>query len=101
MPAISVIGRWKKLLKAFVQLNSGEVPPRTHNLPTLAELTGLKMSERQVKFLLRLNPHYIGTRYPDDLVAFYKQYTTGYASKLFAETKELFIWVRDCLIQKR
>lgn len=90
----------EKLLKAVVQEESGSIPPRTHNLMTLARLSKLAFSEEQSRFLLRINPHYMATRYPDDLVRFYKQYTEEYAAKLLQETKEIFVWVKNSLIQK-
>lgn len=91
----------EKVIKAIIQEKSGEIPPRTHNLMTLIKLTGMSPSEGQIKFLLRLNPHYMGTKYPDDMIKFYKQYTDVYASNLFKETKEVFLWLKDCLIQKK
>lgn len=91
----------EKVLKALVQQRTAEIPPRTHNLLMLAKLTGIDLSEDQNKFLLRLNPHYIGTRYPDDLARFYKQYTEEYAANLFRETREIFLWLKDSMIRKR
>lgn len=90
----------EKILKGIIQEKTGKTPPRIHNLFTLAEQTELKLSEGQQKFILKLNPHYMGTRYPEDLADMYKKYTNEYASALFDETKELFLWLKNCLIQK-
>jgi len=91
----------EKILKALVQEESASLPPRTHNLVMLAKVTSLKFSDDQIKFLLRLNPHYMGTRYPDDLSKFRKQYTAEYATGLFEETKELFQWIKNYLIPRK
>lgn len=90
----------EKILKGIIQEKMGKPPPRIHNLFTLAEQTELKLSENQQKFILKLSPHYMGTRYPEDLADMYKKYTYEYASALFDETKELFLWLKNCLIQK-
>lgn len=87
----------EKILKAVIQEKTGTRPPRTHNLSTLADLTQISFSEAQIRFLLKLNPHYMGTRYPDDLVKFYKQYTQEYSMDLFRETKEMLLWLKNYL----
>lgn len=91
----------EKILKAIIQEKTNEIPPRTHNLFMLAKLTKISFSEDQNNFLLRLNPHYMGTRYPDDLVAFQRQYTKKYAAELFHKTEELFLWLKNFLIPKK
>lgn len=90
----------EKLLKALIQHHTGKLPPRTHNLAMLAGETGIDFPEDRAKFLLKLNPHYMGTKYPDDLLQFYKQYTMPYAQDLFRETKEHFQWLSNYLTQK-
>lgn len=62
----------EKILKAVIQERSGEIPPRTHNLPMLAKVSGLEFSDGHRRFLLQLNPHYMGTRYPDDAALLYR-----------------------------
>lgn len=91
----------EKLLKALIQQKTGKNPPRTHNLAMLAEETGIELPENRGKFLLKLNPHYMGTRYPDDLLQFYKQYTLEYAAALHRETQEIFQWLNDHLTPKK
>lgn len=91
----------EKLLKALIQQKTAKTPPRTHNLAMLADETGIGFPENRGKFLLKLNPHYMGTRYPDDLLQFYKQYTQEYATALHQETLEMFQWLKDHLTQKK
>ena len=91
----------EKILKAIIQEQTGQKPPRIHNLDTLAKLAELKLPDNYRGVLLRLNPHYMATKYPHDLTKFYKEYTQEYAYELFQETKELFLWLKNCLTQKK
>lgn len=88
----------EKILKAVVQHKTGQIPPRTHNLKTLAELAKVELPSEQDTFLLKLSAHYIGTRYPDDLSQFYKAYTVEHAKEIFEKTRGLFLWLKNCLI---
>lgn len=65
------------------------------------EETGIELPENRGKFLLKLNPHYMGTRYPDDLLQLYKQYTLEYATALHQETLEIFQWFKEHLMPKK
>ncbi|MBI2263163.1 HEPN domain-containing protein [Candidatus Berkelbacteria bacterium] len=87
----------EKILKAAVQEYSEILPLRTHNLPALARQTKLKFNQKQTEFLLRLNPHYLGTKYPEDINALYKTYTKDFATKIYKETKEFFQWLEKKL----
>ncbi|MFN0095226.1 MAG: HEPN domain-containing protein [Dehalococcoidia bacterium] len=53
----------EEALNALWAAQTGELPPRTHNLPDLA--TGLNASAAMVEGCRRLNPHYAASRYPD------------------------------------
>lgn len=87
----------EKILKAIVQHTTKKIPPRTHNLEMLTRLAKVELSLEQETFLLKLNAHYIGTRYPDDLFQFYREYTAEHAKVIFEKTKELFLWLKNCL----
>jgi len=53
--------------------------------------------EDRKKFLFGLMPHYIGTRYPEDIAKLYKQYTKAFAMRLYKETYEVFKWLEAYL----
>ncbi len=55
----------EKMLKAHVTRKTNDIPPRTHNLVHLAEITGLKLSPGQVSFLRRFGIYQLQARYPD------------------------------------
>lgn len=87
----------EKLLKAIVQERSSEDPKRTHNFKTLCQQAKLKLPENIEAFLVRLSPHYLASRYPEDMKKFYALYTTAYAAKLLQETERSFAWLRGQL----
>lgn len=56
----------EKMLKAhWVKDNSGDFPPRIHNVRRLAELTNLDLNPDQLAFLEQINTFQIEGRYPD------------------------------------
>ena len=54
----------EKRLKAILVMNTGQEPPRVHNLLHLAELLNLELSEEAEGLLFDLTQLYITTRYP-------------------------------------
>lgn len=75
-----------------------EIPLPTHNFKTLLEQAKLNdIPEDNKKFLFSLMPHYIGTRYPEDIAKLYKQYTKNFVGRLYKETCEAFKWLEAYL----
>ncbi|MBI2981755.1 MAG: HEPN domain-containing protein [Deltaproteobacteria bacterium] len=91
----------EKLLKAIVQEYTSEDPKRTHNFKTLWEQARIPLSESQMFFLLELMPHYVGTRYPEDIRSLHKTYTVEFVSKKLLETKEIYLWLKKYLTSKK
>jgi len=88
----------EKLLKAIITERTGKVPLPTHNFKILLEQASLlDLPYEKKAFLFGLMPHYIGTKYPEDINKLYKQYTSAFAKNLYAETKEAFRWLEACL----
>jgi HEPN domain-containing protein len=55
----------EKTLKAyFVCKNNNQIPPKTHNLLKLAEISGLPLTESQKLFLDEVNDFNLEVRYP-------------------------------------
>ncbi len=82
----------EKILKAIVQNKTNETPPRTHNFKILCQTAELNLPADKSELLQRLAPHYIGTRYPEDIEELYQQYSEEYVKRIFAQTEELFSW---------
>jgi HEPN domain-containing protein len=91
----------EKILKALVQERTGEVPPKTHNFTLLRKHAGLKLPAEMSDMLLTLSPHYLGTRYPEDIQNLYRQYTDEYVKELFDKTEALFQWLKSVLTSKQ
>ncbi len=88
----------EKLLKAIVAHRVKEVPIPTHNFKTLLEQAGLSdIPDDKKKFLYSLMPHYIGTKYPEDITKLYKQYTKVFVVKLYKNTYTVFKWLETYL----
>ena len=82
------------LLKAiWVEQASEGVPPRTHDLVSLAKDLGLGLSEEQTEFLRKLAEQYMPTRYADIPVEYSRQTAENYCEN----TMELFSWLRQRL----
>jgi len=54
----------EKALKAVVSGQTGQLPPRIHNLLRLAETAGIALSTTESQFLAELSAYYIQSRYP-------------------------------------
>lgn len=70
-----------------------EMPPKTHNLPELAE--ALSVHARFETEILRLNPLYVTTRYPDAANgAPDRNYNEELASQILRDAEEVMAWCR-------
>jgi len=83
----------EKILKAlFVDRNDNNIPPKTHNLVRLAELSKMELNEEQKFFLDKINDFNIQTRYPDYKLEFYKRCDVVYAQEQLNKIKEFYSW---------
>lgn len=80
----------EKALKAHVTKATGEVPPKTHNLIYLLDLTGLEFDQHDEVFLGILMKYQLEGRYPDfNPVIPSEEIVLEYLNK----TKMLLIWI--------
>lgn len=88
----------EKTLKAiFVDRNNNNMPPKTHNLVRLAEISGLDLSQDQKILLDKITDFNIQTRYPDYKFNFYKICTEEYSQGYFSKIKEVSLWLRSLI----
>lgn len=85
----------EKYLKAVVQELTNEIPPHTHNFNVLLETAGIKIYEEIEEKILRLAPHYIPTRYPEELEKLQEQYTHEATEKYINDTEEIILWLKN------
>jgi HEPN domain-containing protein len=87
----------EKILKAHYVNNTGEVPPKIHDLVRLASKTKLPISENQKNFLEKVNDFLIEARYPDEKLEFYKTCTKEFTDKNLQKIKDIYQWLKSNL----
>lgn len=86
----------EKQRKAVLLNQSAHNVFRTHDLKELYAQTQLNMPKEFTTFLLRLNPHYMVTRYPDvSGTAGYENYDEGIAKEFIDETRKALQWLKN------
>jgi HEPN domain-containing protein len=84
----------EKAFKAHVVKQTKGLPPKTHNLLVLAEISKVNLSPEQNDFCGRINLYNIEARYPNLSIpspAFQK------AKQYFEQTKEMLEWLIEQL----
>ena len=84
----------EKLIKAHVIKTTLELPPRIHNLLSLASLAALSLTPEQEVLLAELNTFNIRGRYSDTPI---EQPTTAQADSIFRKAEEVFKWLKESL----
>lgn len=74
--------------------NTKKLPPRIHNLVSLANLADLHLTSKQLDVLADLNPMNILTRYPEEAGGIPSR---GEANVLVKRAKELLEWLIEKL----
>jgi HEPN domain-containing protein len=86
----------EKLCKSlWIKYNSGNVPPRTHNLIHLLTSTPIELIEVQSEFLLTLNRFQLEGRFPDYLTKIQNICTSQFTKSIINSTNELRIWLLE------
>jgi len=63
----------EKILKAVISEKTVKIPLPTHNFKLLIDQSGLQdIPEETKEFIFSMTPHYIGTKYPEDIVSYIK-----------------------------
>jgi HEPN domain-containing protein len=84
----------EKLIKAHVIKTTEELPPRIHNLLTLASLASLSLTPEQELLLVELNTFNVRGRYSDTPM---EQPTKDQTMFIFKQAKEVFKWLTELL----
>lgn len=87
----------EKSFKAVIVGKTHQIQPYIHNLVRLAHLTNLEVPKEYLEILAGLNPHYIGTKYPEDIAKMFKLYTQPKVNDIYHQTEEVFQWLRKQL----
>ena len=84
----------EKVLKAHVCLKTRDLPPRIHNLLTLAECAGLLLTKDRRKTLARLNAFCLAGRYPETLPP---APSVAQARTFLKQSEEVLTWLIETL----
>ena len=86
----------EKALKAAIASIIKEVPPKTHDLPKLANKTGIcgDLPEAYRNLLNKLTPLQIETRYPEYKEKISELLTEKYCVDLLKETEGFLCWIK-------
>jgi len=89
----------EKALKAAIAKITNEVPPKTHDLPRLADKTDIcdGLSNDHKNLLNKLTPLQIEARYPEYKEKITSLLTEKYCADLLEETEEFLCWIKGKL----
>ncbi len=91
----------EKMLKALYVAKTSEHAPPIHNLPRLARLAGIQMSQERNEQLILITAFNIEVRYPDLKRSFRKKCTRDYAAAQIRVVKDIMKWLRETLNSKK
>ncbi len=84
----------EKILKGLIVRSTQKQAPYIHDLVRLQEITGLKLSEKEIDLLDEINDFNIRARYPEYKLRFYKlctrTYTKNYIDKIVPLYRKLY-----------
>ncbi|MCL2212570.1 MAG: HEPN domain-containing protein [Oscillospiraceae bacterium] len=86
----------EKALKAAVANKTAEIPPKTHDLKRLADLSEVfdELSMEQKDLLKRLTPLHIEGRYPEHKEILRQSLTKEFCEKLLLDTEDFLCWIK-------
>jgi HEPN domain-containing protein len=87
----------EKALKAIYADIYDKIPPKTHNLIYLVEITKLALPSEKYECLALLNEAGIPTRYPEDRDQMLKEFTSEKVSNILDMSKGVITWITEKL----
>jgi HEPN domain-containing protein len=84
----------EKMLKGLYVENKGEHAPPVHNLPRLARLADIQLSQERNDQLVLITAFNIEARYPDLKRSFRKKCTREYTVAQIQVIKDIMKWLR-------
>jgi HEPN domain-containing protein len=93
----------EKALKAVVSEQTGEIPPKIHDLQRLAMLCDIldSLSDKRKELLKELMPLQIEARYPEYKEKISQTLNKEYCVKLIERTEEFLCWIKQRLEKSR
>jgi HEPN domain-containing protein len=84
----------EKLIKGLVVIKTKKPAPYSHNLPALAELAKVNLTDNQRGQLRIITTFNIAARYDDEKQAFYRKCTKDYAKRYLTISNSLYLWLK-------
>ena len=78
----------------MLMIKSGKELLRIHDLPRLAELAEIKLSENDFNFIKKLSKYYLRSRYPDLIYEPLPKLDGKFTEDYLEKTKKLFLWLK-------
>jgi HEPN domain-containing protein len=91
----------EKMLKGLYVANKGEHAPPIHNLPRLARLADIQVSQEKNEQLVLITGFNIEARYPDLNRSFRKKCTKDYAAAQIRVIRDIMKWLRETMNSKK
>lgn len=85
----------EKILKAILTEIMEEMPPYTHNLNRLLEMTEISLPTNFQIFINKINLQSVPTRYPIDFEKLSKEYNKKLSEEYVKQTKGLIKWLKE------
>lgn len=84
----------EKIIKGLVAIKLQKTPPKIHDLPRLANLAGLTVTEKQLADLKTITTFNIAGRYEEEKYNFYKLCTKDFTQKNLLICQKIFLWLK-------
>jgi HEPN domain-containing protein len=81
----------EKILKAYVVASLKEQAPKIHDLVRLVNIAKLKLTEKEIDLLGKVNEFNLRSRYPDVKLNFYKIATKAYSRNYIEDVIKLYL----------
>lgn len=91
----------EKTLKAIVCKHCSKMPPYTHNLNRLIELTGIVMGELFQEFINKISLQSVPTRYPEDFTTLSKHLNKKVTEEILQKTRKVVKWLKHNYLQEK
>ena len=90
---------FEKIIKAhWVKFNGNNLPPRNHNLRTLATQAALSLTPNQAAFLDQMNAFDLENGLPDYQFDMYQTFDEQKTKPIFDEAENLYQWLLNKLL---
>lgn len=74
------------------------MPPKTHDLKYLLELSGLSLEKNFEEFIVEISNLSVVTRYPEDFQNLLKAFSYKRTLSVISKTKEVFQWIKKTIL---